>query len=106
MSNKTISVQDLRTLLENAWAAGYVCKSAGIEACESEYVRQKYVEEHIKPYMPKVEEVRKPEPEFDMYAYLGLTKKDVHDALDDFFFSGLRDTCVKSGRAVPDWMHL
>lgn len=105
MSNKTISVQDLRTLLENAWAAGYVCKSAGIEACESEYVRQKYVEEHVRPYMPEERKEERKE-DFDLYAYLGLTKKDVHDALDDFFFSGLRDTCVKSGRAVPEWMHL
>ena len=104
--SKTINIDELRELLQNAWAAGYVCKSAGIEACESEYVRQKYVEEHIKPYMPEErKEVRK-EPEFDMYSYLGITKEDMRKAMDDFFFGGLRDAYSKSGHEIPDWMHL
>lgn len=105
MSN-TININELRELLQNAWAAGYIAASAGLTPVEATTTRTKYVEEHITPYVPaKVEETRK-EPEFDLHEYLGISKEDVRKAMDDFFFSGLRDTCVKSGRAVPDWMHL
>lgn len=105
MSN-TININELRELLQNAWAAGYVAKTAGIEACESEYVRQKYVESKVSPYVPaKVEEVRK-EPEFDMYSYLGITKDDLRKSMDDFFFGDLRKMYKDAGHEIPDWMHL
>jgi len=100
---KKITVNELRDLLLNAWAAGYVAKAEGVEAPLCNTVRANYVERHMAPY---VEEPKEPKSDFDLYAYLGVSKEDVHAAMDDFFFSGLRDTCVKSGRPVPEWMHL
>ena len=86
MSNtKTISVNELRELLQNAWAAGYVAKTAGIEACESEYVRQKYVESKVAPYVPaKVEEVRKDE-KVDLFKDVDMEK-----IFKDFFSPWVR----------------
>lgn len=53
----TISVNELRELLQNAWAAGFIARDAGLSPVEATTTRAKYVESKVAPYVPaKVEE--------------------------------------------------
>ena len=79
MSN-TININELKTLIENAWAAGFIARDAGLSPVEATTTRAKYVENKISPYVPaKVEEVRKEEK-------VDLSKDvDMEKIFKDFF---------------------
>ena len=113
MSN-TLNINELRTLIENAWAAGFIARDAGLSATEATNVRAKYVEDKVAPYVPakaKIEEVRQ-EPKSDegrpmtreeIEKWYGF---DIKEALDDFFFGEIRNKFKEAGRDVPPWAHL
>lgn len=79
----TISVNELRELLQNAWAAGFIARDAGLSPVEATTTRAKYVESKVAPYVPaKVEEVRKEERKPDLFKDVDMEK-----IFKDFFQS-------------------
>ena len=113
MSNNTINASELRRLLENAWAAGYIARDAGLSATEATNVRAKYVEDKVAPYVPapkKIEEVKsdegRPMTKEEIEEWFGFTQDDFKKTLDDFFFGEIRNKFKEAGREVPPWAHL